>query len=269
MRHPLLTVWMCLLVWLLPMLPALALDLDRVEAEIHRLSNVLRAEKDLPPLAQLPELDGLARRHSNNMARQQFFAHQDPEGLSPSARMQTQLPGLLTMGSGENIAMRSSGADELTVARALVSQWRNSPGHYRNIISPDYLHLGVGIADSGQNIYATQVFAAGLVLLKSPLPASVSTGESVALQFRFLANFAPEQLSLFLTVPDKQARFPASGGSFYTGGGPLIPQWQDASHFTVTIPSRYGLGQYRLGIGRQGSYYNTPYQFEVVAPSRP
>lgn len=241
-----------------------ALDLPRVEAEIHRLTNAMRAEKGLPPLAALPDLDTLARTHSQDMAKRHFFAHDNPDGASAGDRLRTRLPGLLTAGSAENIAMRSLGGDEKALAYALMQQWRHSPGHYANIISARMRQLGAGVAVGADGIYATQDFTDALVQLETPLPDRVLYGRTVIVDFRFLAGFAPAQLSAFLHVPDPQTRFPAGGNRFYTGGGPLQPEWRDADHFRLRIPVSYGRGVYSLGIGSQGSYYPTPYRFEAV-----
>lgn len=248
--------------------PAAALDVNRISSEIHRLTNAMRAEKNLPPLAKMPELDALARRHSQNMATQHFFGHVDPAGLSPGGRMQKYLPGLLTTLSAENIAMRTiSGDNEASLAFKLMEQWRHSPGHYANIMTPGLEQLGAGVAVSANEIYATQNFATALVMLAQKMPAQVPSGKPLQLKFRYLGSFPREQLTVFVHVPDRSARFAVEGGSFYTGGGPLQPIWSDSRHFSLNVPTRHGLGEYSLGIGRSGSYYNTPFRFQAVAAS--
>lgn len=247
-------------------LPVEALERDSVEKEIHRLTNQLRQEKKLPPLAPLQGLYQIARKHSEAMATQGFFAHTDPQGRGPSDRMKLFLPGLLAMGSGENIAMRSEDGDsEATLALALFTQWKHSPGHYANMVSEGYRHLGVGVAVENGNIYATQNFAKGLVQLQSGPPAKVKSGPAVTMKFEFLADFPPAEVSVFVHVPDAKARFYTSGGSFYTGGGPIAPVWRDKTHFEISLPTDKGLGAYTLGIGQKGSYYDTPFGFEAVA----
>ncbi|HEY9840866.1 MAG TPA: CAP domain-containing protein [Candidatus Obscuribacterales bacterium] len=264
-RHKIISILLAALAGQVLVLQAQALDLRKVEKEIHRLTNEMRAEKGLKPLAPMRELDGLARAHSRNMAENDFFDHVDPDGNSPFDRMKKNLPTLLTMGAAENIAMRSiSGAAELALAKGLSQQWRHSPGHYRNIMKPAYLQLGVGVAAKDGDIYATQNFAAGLVMLEQDLPGRIQAGGPVRLSFRYLADFPPDELSVFLNVPDAEARFPTAGGSFYTGGGPLQPVWKEKQRFELNIPTSYGLGVYSLGIGRNGSYYPTPFSFEAV-----
>lgn len=246
------------------LLPAQALDIYKVEREMHRLTNAMRAEKSVAPLTAMPELDTLSRNHSLNMAENDFFAHTDPEGLSPSARLEKFLPGLLTMGSGENIAMRTvSGDDETAVALALMTQWRHSEGHYRNIMNNSFKQLGIGVAELNGEVFATQNFATSLVMLESKLPATVPSGKPLNMQFRFLADYPAKELTAFLTVPDKSAKFYTESGSFYTGGGPLKLVWKDATHFELSIPTTHGKGSYKLGIGRNGSYYDTPFGFSV------
>ncbi|MGV3524538.1 MAG: CAP domain-containing protein [Candidatus Sericytochromatia bacterium] len=248
-------------------LPSHALDLRQIERQLHVLSNDLRAEKQLAPLQALPELDAVARGHSENMAQQGFFSHSDLQGRSSSDRLALFFPALFAMSSGENIAMRTVGSDdENTVARGLFTQWRNSPGHYANMTDKAFRQLGVGVAINGQKVYATQNFTAALVQLLDPLPLSVSSGPPVTLRFRLLAEFPKETLSLYLKVPDAQARFPVGGGSFYVGGGPLQPRWESDDVFSVTIPTTHGAGTYQLNMGNNGSYYTTPYRFAVKTP---
>ncbi len=245
-------------------LQAQALDVHQVEREIHRLTNAMRAEKNLAPLTAMTELDGLARKHSENMAQQGFFAHTDLQGLSPSGRMEKYLPGLFTMGSAENIAMRTvSGDAEAAVALALVTQWRHSEGHYRNIMNTSLRQLGVGVGEANGNVYATQNFANSLVMLENTRPEQVKAGAAVSLKFRFLADFPAKELTAFVNVPDKAARFYTKDGSFYTGGGPLEAIWKDPTHFELKVPTTHGKGGYRIGIGQNGAYYQTPFGFSV------
>ncbi|PKL76086.1 MAG: hypothetical protein CVV27_12065 [Candidatus Melainabacteria bacterium HGW-Melainabacteria-1] len=244
------------------------LDLPKLQQEIHRLSNQMRAETGAAALVPLAELDQLSLRHSQNMAEQNFFEHDDPQGNSPAQRLQKYLPALISANSGENIALRSlAGESETDLAKTLIQMWRDSPGHYRNIINPEYWHLGVGLIKHEDKIYATQTFAAGLALLESELPGRVASGQPVTLRFRFVAAFAKSELNAFLHAPDPNARIPAGNGSHFIGKGPLTPNWTDDQHFELRIATDYGLGTYRLALGRKGAYYDSPLSFEVVSPT--
>ena len=44
------------------------------------------------------------------------------------------------------------------LAQMIMDGWMNSPGHRKNILSPGYTHLGVGVITNNQEIKATQVF---------------------------------------------------------------------------------------------------------------
>ncbi|MBQ6976893.1 MAG: hypothetical protein IJQ16_10150, partial [Selenomonadaceae bacterium] len=61
--------------------------------------------------------------------------------------------GLSYRTCGENIAygtnLSAEGATDL---------WINSPGHYKNMINPDFREIGLACYVSGENIYWVQLF---------------------------------------------------------------------------------------------------------------
>src|SRR4051812_3054463 len=57
-----------------------------LERRVHDLINKERRDHKLPPLAEDDGLSRVARRHSQDMAKRQFFDHINPEGLDPTAR---------------------------------------------------------------------------------------------------------------------------------------------------------------------------------------
>lgn len=236
-----------------PALQAQAIDIAAVEREIHRLTNEMRAEQGVAPLEPLTELDGVARRHSENMAHKDFFNHRDPEGRDHGERMQAEIPQLYNTHSGENIAYRSGGEDALTAARELMTQWRDSPGHYQNIMNPGFLQLGVGVGeDDDGSVYATQLFIAGLVLLEQGPSPQQAIGSTAVFRFRFLAPYPPEELNIYGMFPKHDVWVKA--------------EWSDAKHFVAEVPTDQGAGKYRLGIGRSGRYFPTHFGFEAIAP---
>jgi hypothetical protein len=246
--------------------PPAPLDLTELNQAIHRLTNALRVEKGLPPLAELESLNSLSTRHSLDMARQNFFDHTNPQGQDPFSRLKAQQPGLLVTVSGENIAMRSTAGEKATeFAQVLLELWKNSPEHYAHLVEPKFRHLGVGVAKAEDRIYATQTFASAVAELEAPLPETVSTGETVNLSFRFHAEFPPAELSAFMSAPDGTARIPSGDGRYYIGKGPIGIQWSDSMHFQIQIPTLYGLGNYRLSLGQKSQYYDHPFVFKALA----
>src|SRR3954467_9130383 len=59
---------------------------ERLEKAIHGLINRERAAKRLEPLAWDAKLAAIARAHSADMAKRNYFAHASPEGANFDAR---------------------------------------------------------------------------------------------------------------------------------------------------------------------------------------
>jgi uncharacterized protein YkwD len=102
------------------------------------------------PLAQNPLLDCVARAHSLDMHQRDYFDHTNPEGEQPWDRMEAA--GYRYGQAGENIAGGSSTAD------GVMEQWMASDGHCANIMSPGFVHTGIGF--HGDSRLWTQVFGA-------------------------------------------------------------------------------------------------------------
>lgn len=125
--------------------PAVA-QINNIEAAI-RHTNELRSEKGLPPLVIDPSLQAYAQKRAEEIVGQ--FSHTRPDG--------TTLQALKGGSAGENIA-KSSRNDPLYVVKTL---WRNSDGHYQNIINTNWKKIGIGmVADpnSPTGFYWVQVF---------------------------------------------------------------------------------------------------------------
>lgn len=106
------------------------------EARVLRLVNDARSQAGCHPLDADPALAGLAGDYSAQMAREGFFAHTTPDGLSPWDRARDA--GITDLG-GENIARGQQDA------QAVMDAWMHSPGHRANILNCDFTELGVGV----------------------------------------------------------------------------------------------------------------------------
>ncbi|WP_411082653.1 sigma-70 family RNA polymerase sigma factor [Streptomyces sp. cmx-18-6] len=113
--------------------------------------NTLRAETGCPGLRTDPRLTEVAQRHSEDMAARNYFGHTDSSGRGMGDRVAAT--GYDWSAVGETIAtgMRDPAA--------VAEQWRRSPGRDGDIFNCDFVHVGVGIADSPRGPYWTQVLA--------------------------------------------------------------------------------------------------------------
>ncbi|WP_435156096.1 CAP domain-containing protein [Haladaptatus sp. DFWS20] len=142
-----------------------------VEFYIHIYVNEERTDHGLQPVEFDAALRDIARNHSAEMGREQYFQHVSPSGETPGDRYRTA-DYYCIRGAGENIAYTSFDrrvktengtvvhyrtADEL--ARGIVSQWMNSPSHRENLLSENWEREGIGVyyAES-ERIFATQNF---------------------------------------------------------------------------------------------------------------
>jgi len=240
--------------------PLHALDTGQIEKRIFDLVNAERVRRNLPPCVHSPELASLARLHSRNMVRRHFFSHTDPEGKDPPARKRACFPGLF--GSlGENIAYHA-GRTEEEATRNLMRSWMDSPGHRASILSDQFTHLGVGVAEDGRQVYATQAFSELVALLEGDLPRRVPFGAELPLKFRFLGRFSKRRLTVVVHFPDRSAKVFVSRDRYYAGAGPLDPVW-DGDRFTVRILCDKGRGVYNLTMGKDGGFDPEGLRFEV------
>ncbi len=109
------------------------------------LLNRVRARHGLAPLRLNAKLSRAARRHSHDMVRRRYFAHDSLSGRSPFDRMRAThyVPRNTTWWLGENIGW---GSGSLSEPAALVRAWMHSPPHRANILSGNFRDIGIGIA---------------------------------------------------------------------------------------------------------------------------
>lgn len=122
--------------------------------------NQERTAAGLAPLAQVADLQAIARQHSQTMASQNKLYH------NPS--LSTQVTSWSRL--AENVGY-GGGAE--TVHLALMA----SPGHKANILDRGVSQMGIGVVWSGNRLWVTQVFrqptgaATSLPSVSTPAPA--------------------------------------------------------------------------------------------------
>lgn len=158
------------------------LDLSRLSRRVHERVNDIRQERNLNLLAWNDTLATVARLHSRDMAENDFFAHQSPDGEGPTERGRAEgfscektFDQYRTEGIAENIyytypyssyqTTRRNGEElrrydwktEEDIAEEIVRGWMESPGHRRNLLDPRYDQEGLGIERAGDDrLYITQ-----------------------------------------------------------------------------------------------------------------
>jgi len=108
------------------------------------LLNRVRARHGLQPFRLNPKLSRAARRHSRDMVRHRYFAHDSRNGRSPFERMRAThyVPRNASWWLGENIGW---GSGSLAEPASLVRSWMHSPPHRANILSRHFRDIGIGI----------------------------------------------------------------------------------------------------------------------------
>ena len=110
---------------------------DRIaEQAMLLLVNHERSSRGLLALAWNEQLAQVARLQSRDMWRRQYFAHINPDGADPFARLHQANINYLV--AGENLAL----APNTTIAHKGLM---DSPEHKDNILASDYSQIGIGV----------------------------------------------------------------------------------------------------------------------------
>lgn len=122
-----------------------ATRLDRVMAEgVIFATNIERARKGAGDLVEDPQLTAYAQRRAEEISRD--FEHRRPGNTEWHS-------GLTGQGAaGENLAYGFNDT------QSVIAGWKNSPGHYRNMISTNFTKIGVGLAKINGIYYWVQIF---------------------------------------------------------------------------------------------------------------
>jgi uncharacterized protein YkwD len=165
-----------------------------LEAAIFHETNRRRVAEKLSPFKHGYSLQLMARQHSEEMAKLQYFEHESPVAENRTLSDRLKKVGLVNVTAGENIAVlpaKEMGSGTYIVqenedgsqtlidaqthkrisyytyeefAKAALDQWMHSPGHRANILNARFNYLGAGIGrgpyDGGQDsFYLTQNFS--------------------------------------------------------------------------------------------------------------
>lgn len=122
---------------------------DGLNEDVLKYTNQFRKSKRLSPLEMREDLNAIARKHSDDMARGKCsFGH---DGFNKrEAQVQKIIQPFSEM--AENVAYGAATGKEV------VEMWKDSPGHRKNMLG-NYKYLGIGAArDNSGTIYFTAIF---------------------------------------------------------------------------------------------------------------
>ena len=117
--------------------------------DVVKYTNQFRKSHRLPALVMRDDLNAIARKHSEDMAKGRCgFGHSGYH----QRELQVQKVIRLEYGMAENVAYGA------TTAKQVVSMWKGSSGHRKNMLG-NYKFIGIGTArDRRGSIYYTEIF---------------------------------------------------------------------------------------------------------------
>jgi len=157
-----------------------------MEAEFLTRVNGERTSRGLKPLRFRPELLDAARFQSLDMAYNDFFGHEGPDGRHPVDRVAAFDRSALIEYSAENVAMIEVVRGRWNLKRDAVDRLHgnlmDSPGHRANILNPDVTDVAMGVVRTDKGVWITQVFLELSGSLPKPLPVRMRPGEALTMK---------------------------------------------------------------------------------------
>lgn len=149
----------CLAMALAPARAAEGPDLQAVEGLVIEGTNGFRREQGLKALAANASLQRAARYFADYMARTDRYGHK-ADGAEPAERATRH--GYEWCQVSENISYQYTSATFATkeLAGRYVEGWKRSPGHRKNMVDRDDVHMAVAVARGRETgrYYAVQMF---------------------------------------------------------------------------------------------------------------
>lgn len=172
--------------WLVgAVLPAVVVDLTNIERDG---ANTVKLTRNVL-------LDKAAELKAEHMAKNNYFAHYSPEGVSPWYWFEQV--SYQYAHAGENLAVHFTDSD------AVVEAWMNSPTHRANIVNANYTEIGVGTAkgtlDGFPTVFVVQLFGAPAAISQATTPKATEA-EVVA-----VAN-PPEEPKMVQPEPKEETK---------------------------------------------------------------
>lgn len=145
-------------------------SLRTMEWKMLKLVNRDRKRHGLKSLRMQQDLRDVARKHSKDMARKDYFEHENTSGQTPFDRLEEAR--VTDIVAGENLAKIKGFKNPVIKAEIGLM---NSPGHRANILNAQYNCVGIGVITSvDKTFYYTQNFASRDLVLTKKIPNKVT-----------------------------------------------------------------------------------------------
>lgn len=154
-------------------------ETSRAGRAILSATNLFRRSEDLSQLAENPTLTEVAVRHARLLCEHGRLSHEVEGGLGAGERVRTLSRRLFYFELGENLYRKTLSRGvlgfDLETAAAFGHEaqfaWEKSSGHRRNLLTPTFNRVGIGVAHARGRFYAVQLLATLAAELASDLPA--------------------------------------------------------------------------------------------------
>lgn len=141
----------------IPVISPPAADVAAAEFYMVDLVNAQRQAAGLAPLIADPTLMSVARARAADMVARNYTGHYDPVTGASLARPAMRAAGFISSYLGEN--WYGSGRALPGAVDVAMNWFMSDEPHRNNILSPNYVFLGVGLASNGQLWLIVQNFA--------------------------------------------------------------------------------------------------------------
>ena len=184
-------------------------EIAAAEVEAAGLVNRLREGLGLDPLNHHSSIRAVAHRWSQTMAAEDDFKH------NPDYARQYPVGWTLV---GENVSRLSRFNSLSSAVQKTFDGLVDSLGHYRNMVNPQFTHLGVGIAvDENGGFWLTQNFARYTSAIVEPTIPSEEEAELIPIQAVYaipsgVAPVATREQAIADTVAEVQRWFRTQTG---------------------------------------------------------
>ncbi|MDB5260495.1 MAG: hypothetical protein JWN37_726 [Candidatus Nomurabacteria bacterium] len=135
------------------------------------LANDNRLAYNEEPLTINPLLVQAATLKGQDMAKEGYFAHESPSGVTPWHWFDTV--GYKFLYAGENLAINYTDSTEVDTA------WMNSPGHRANLLNVNFREVGIatieGVYNNYPTIFVVQMFGTPAKASATSVKAAPST----------------------------------------------------------------------------------------------